>query len=73
MLEELLTKYIAAKAQYGKFETGHGQMMSVMKAQSDYVDATDELLDFIEKHSETLIAWERQHMLHLSPFDEEER
>lgn len=33
-------------------------------------EADDKLLDFIYQHADALIAWERQHALHLSPFDE---
>lgn len=49
------------------------------KLTREYSDATDKLLDarrrivdFVLQHADTLIAWERQHALRLSPFDTDE-
>lgn len=68
MLEKLIKEYLQAKKRH---ENVVKQGMIVrMAAQSDYGEAIDRLLEFIEKHSDTLIAWEREHAVHLSPFDE---
>lgn len=68
-LEELIENYINAKEKYETLNSNSHGMIAVMAAQSDYGDATDRLLGFIEKHKDTLIVWERQNVLRLSPFD----
>lgn len=74
MLEELIEEYLKAKQHYEKLDKldHKSQMLPMMAAMSDFGDASERLLNFIEKHSDTLIAWERTHALRLSPFEDPE-
>lgn len=69
MLEKLIEDYLQARANYARCqEEGLQALFAVEEMRLEA--AKRDLLDFIVGHSDTLIAWERQNALRLSPFDE---
>ena len=73
MLEELIEKYLSSKQLAENMEkTTRGFSIELSLVNRHLEDAKDELLAFIEKHCDTLIAWERRNALQTSPFDEQD-
>lgn len=74
MLEELIEEYIKAKAKYDLLRDGetHTKYYDYDLAITATVlhNAESKLLGFIKAHSDTLIGWERQNALRLSPFED---
>ena len=71
MLEKLIQKYLSTKQLAESMEkVTRGFSIELSIVNRHHEDAKDELLTFIEMYADTLISWERQNALRLSPFED---
>lgn len=68
MLEELIEEYLKAKKKYKKAQQDPNGLIA--ESANEYNIAADKLLSYIMRHSGDLVAWERQHALRTSPFED---